>query len=536
MWSRAAWDKVAAIVGDTSCGDASATGLPSDELALAHCALALGVVPVDFHLYDGSGAIQRNGVPLEPGPPDMSRLDWLALPPTRAGHWAYIDNLGSANWQGGGGANDIWAQYVALYGPWGLLPSIAAIPSPPPPQNPSGSVAVWMPDGIAAPCAVRAAAALSALLNAARTSPTAAQPLTLDVAVGATAAACDPGGAAGGDPPATAGLRDATPAHLCFLLLEEGGAAQTQLVMGAGWVGRVARGAGARRMWVAAAEGSGGVAAAGTAALPIPGWDALPNNAARVAAALAAQRADPNAAHCEWTFIGTTTDWVNPFAMSGMLRGLRPDAPVAVGFFFHGKGDLDEPALGKVVLSAGAGRAIGARMPGCVGGGDSSSGAALARCMWGAGVTPVTSYYMDVANFGPNSDCALCVCVCLRDAAPFFALTPTPFPTTFMQRALRVFSGAFQQPHYTQGWALIVDCAAQERNVHILESYFSGLYGQAFNQTNEYSRAAVADFWTAWGFIPPPDSRRELSGGSAEAAARVVAASRRDKLPSWARV
>jgi hypothetical protein len=53
---------------------------------------------------------------------------------------------------------------------------------------------------------------------------------------------------------------------------------------------------------------------------------------------------------------------------------------------------------------------------------------------------------------------------------------------------------------------VIVD-QGTERNIKILEAYFGGLYGQALNTTNDYSRAAVAEFFTGWGYAPPPPAR-----------------------------
>jgi hypothetical protein len=396
VWSRSAWAAVAGAVGTPEC---SQGGLASEEIALAHCALARGVVPCDFHLYDGSGAVQRNGVPLEPGPPDGSRLEWLAAPATRAGHWAWIDNL-DASWQAGGG-RDVWAQYVGLYGPWGLAPGGATASAPPRPSPTATAAPGLAPD--APPCAARAYTALTALLDGGRASATASQALTLDAAVEATAGACGPAArAAAGDAPGgtPGGLRDAVPDHLCFAVLVDSGdgAAQTRLMMEGGWMGRAARTAGHRLLWV-----FGGGAAAGVAAAGGEGWEALPAGGPRVAAALAAMLADPHAAHCEWLFFGSATDWVSPPVLAGALRGLRPDVAAAVAFWHHGRGDVDEPALGKVVLSAAALRAVAPLLPGCAGG---SGAAALAACVWAAGVIPVTTYAIDVANFGPGTDCA----------------------------------------------------------------------------------------------------------------------------------
>ena len=122
LWSRAAWDALIPALSSTSTPPRCPTEqtedgkpLPSGELVVAQCAEICGILPFDFHVYDGTGAIQRNGVPLEPGPPHGERLDWLAQAPTRAGHWAWIDGM-NAGWQ-----ESIWAQHSGMYGVWGKL-------------------------------------------------------------------------------------------------------------------------------------------------------------------------------------------------------------------------------------------------------------------------------------------------------------------------------------------------------------------------------------------------------------------------------
>lgn len=81
-----------------------------------------------------------------------------------------------------------------------------------------------------------------------------------------------------------------------------------------------------------------------------------------------------------------------------------------------------------------------------------------------------------------------------------------------------------------------------ERNIKILEAYFGGIYGQVYNVTNDYSRAAVADFFTGWGYTPPPPARLLDGGGApaaaargavAEEAARVVGGASRFEAPPF---
>ena len=77
-----------------------------------------------------------------------------------------------------------------------------------------------------------------------------------------------------------------------------------------------------------------------------------------------------------------------------------------------------------------------------------------------------------------------------------------------------------------------------ERNIHILEAYFGGLYGQAFNMTNDYSRASVLEFFTGWGYTPPPPARLlgqagAPAGAVLEEVARVAGAASRFAAPPF---
>ena len=240
LWSAAGWAAVAARLGTPACPDSAALGLPADELAVASCADTAGVLALDLHVYDGSGAMQGNGVPLEPGPPHGERLAWMAQAATRAGHWAWIDGMGA------GFQAAIWEQYRALYGPWGRLPAGGGVPSPSPGAAAAAAAAgagaaagtgsYYQASAAAAqpPCAQAATQALRELLEAGRQGPTSAQPLPMELASEVVSGACAPGpGAAPG-----AGTARALEEHLCYLLREEpggDGASARLFSMGWGW-------------------------------------------------------------------------------------------------------------------------------------------------------------------------------------------------------------------------------------------------------------------------------------------------------------
>jgi hypothetical protein len=464
LWSAAGWAAMAARLGTPACPDSAALGLPSDELAVAACADTSGVLAFDFHVYDGSGVFQRNGVPMEPGPPHGERVDWLAQAATRAGHWAWIDGM-NADFQ-----RSLWAQYQGMYGPWGKAGAGAGVASPSPgaPAAAAGAPAHYAPPaGAGLPaCAVAATATLRGLLEAGRTGAAAAQPLTMELASEAVGQACAPR------------VARAVEEGLCFLLREEPGAGsganERLFTIGWGWrTPHAASGGGgggggggsARRLWLASSDAS------------LPAAALAPRES--LLALLAAWAALPGTAHCDYLYLGSNTDWVNPPAMAGMLRGLRPDVPLRVGgVVLHsgsGGGEVDAPALGKQVLSRAAvaalvGEGAAAASASCSSGGSGGGawGDDLNLCAWARGVVPISSFTMDVCNFGPVTD------------------------------------WQWQQLHYLNGWALIVD-QDYERAVRILESYWSGIYGQCFNTTQQVHREALPWFFAAWGYPPPPD-------------------------------
>jgi len=185
--------------------------------------------------------------------------------------------------------------------------------------------------------------------------------------------------------------------------------------------------------------------------------------------ALRAFAADPDAAHCAWAYFGAFDDWVNTFAMHNLVRGLRADVPVAVGF--HLRGDAVEgPAHGRTLYSRAAVDALAARVltPACPDdAADATDAVGLARCAWAAGVVPVHTARFDVWNMGPSTD------------------------------------WAFQVPNYLLGLAMTID-QREERNQVILAAYWVGTYGQFLNLTTWHSPADIDTLvrsWTGWGCV-----------------------------------
>ena len=108
-------------------------------------------------------------------------------------------------------------------------------------------------------------------------------------------------------------------------------------------------------------------------------------------------------------------------------------------------------------------------------GGGGGGGEDLNLCAWARGVVPISSFTMDVANWGPVCD------------------------------------WAFQLPHYLGGWALIVD-QNYDRAFNILESYYSGVSGLCLNATTVWRRESLGWFFLPWGYAAPPEGVG-MSGG-----------------------
>jgi len=491
LWSRAAWDALIPALSDHTLCPPTQTDdgkpLASGELVAAQCAEILGILPFDFHVYDGTGAIQRNGVPLEPGPPHGERLDWLAQAATRAGHWAWIDGMNSA-WQVA-----IWDQYEAMYGAWGKLgernwldgedgnlrvsPSITPPPSmPPSDSSTSTGGGAWEPpkdDANFPACYQAAFTCMRGLLQSGRSGPTSARPLTLDVVEDCLIESCV-------KTRYTHAYRGEE-RHMCYLLRETDGVENTERLLKLGWGWRTPHGSGDphRLLWVIDESGDTGTR---EDLLRVPDWPTLPEGKRMMAALKAWVSEGASSAHCRWLYVGTSTDWVNARTMTALVRGLPDVIPLRLGVHLHEESGastlVDAPALARQLLSRAALDGVLQAAAALVeeGGGASSWGDDVNAAAWAKGVIPVNTYTLDVANFGPITD------------------------------------WAFQQPHYLQGWGVIVD-QNYERAHKILESYWSGIYGQCFNVTNTWKREACGWFFDNWGYPSPEASRGEGARG-----------------------
>jgi hypothetical protein len=457
LWSRAAWDAVAApgacqrhedMTVKYCHPDCEWVNPPDDVTALFACSNRRGNINVNLNQFDASGALALNGVPLEPGPaPDV--MAWLQQCHNRGGHWVGVDNL-NADF-----ISAFWDCFTGVYGPLGLLPPGAAVaagaasaasasasraPGPPPPLAPLGPRA--------AACAVRATAALRDLVARSRTGPFTGAPLPLDAAYEATERACDPAGAGAGDPPGGAGLPRTNPnTDFCFFLSHHGQHYAAFYVVNDGWGWR----------W------RDRVFVFGPSDDPDMNMRALPGEPADVnkrnVAALRAMWIDPATAHCKWWLFASDWDYVNPRALGGMVRGLRADTPLMLAFWMHGDAHpVTTPARGKALYSRAAVEVLATRLgvdPLCpVSTGDADDSVSVARCAWATGVVPLHTYTLDVANLGILMDWAL------------------------------------QQEHYLMGWGLIVDMGQNPWHPgadtypfrqNLLEEYFSKLYGDWWN-------------------------------------------------------
>jgi len=503
LWSRAAWDLVAA----TPCPLKEAMRVkycnpgcnwveaPDDVTSTFACSLRRGVISVNLNQMDASGALALNGVPLEPGPaPDV--MAWLQQCHNRGGHWVSVDNLNAAF------IDAFWACFTGVYGPLGLLPPGAAVgdaaaasASAAPAAGGAGAGPPLPPVPLpaAAPaCAVRATAALRALVERRRTAPTRAAPLPLDAAYEATAAACDPGGpAAAGDPPGGAGVPRANPnKDFCFFLSHHGQHYAAFYVVNDGWGWRWRE-----RVFLFGPEEEPDMRMR-----VLPGEPADPNK--RMVAALRAMWIDPATAGCKWWLFISDWDYANPRALSGMVRGLRWDVPQMLAFWMHGEAHpVTTPARGKVLFSRAAVEVLATRLgvdPLCpVAAGDADDSVSVARCAWATGVVPLHTYTLDVANLGILMDWAL------------------------------------QQEHYLMGWGIVVDMGQNPWHPgadtypfrqNLLEEYYSKLYGNFWNMSAvTYYRA---------------DGQRSSGPGMEHAerrrAAAAAAAAAADEAEEWA--
>lgn len=434
--SRVTWDALAAAIVSPANVVCKSKDSKDDSITTGTCLLSLGIAPTDLHLIDTSGALQQNGVPLEPGPPDGSRLAWLQQTPTRGGNWAFIDNLNPDK------VNELHSAFLMLYGPWGKLPTAAASAkgaSASPTPAAGGAARDYAPAPAAAPpCAAAALAAQRDLLDRGRTSPTGSMPLSLDVAYETTRDACSPKKVVGAP-----GIPRTHTSHMCYVVAPNGGdvAGQSNRVRNY-WGSTMswAKGDAGRQLWLV-----GGAENVAEGVYAVPGWDA---RGGRIAA-LKSFAADPDAAHCRFVYFGAFDDWVNTIAMQNLVRGVRSDVPAAIGFHLvgdKGYGGVEAPAKGRVLYSRAALDVLAAR----IGAGtcvdtpsDEGDHVSVARCAWAAGIVPIHTARFDVFDMGPSTD------------------------------------WAFQVPNYLLGLAMTID-QYQVRNQQIYCAYFFGTYGEAF--------------------------------------------------------
>jgi hypothetical protein len=329
---------------------------------------------VQLQSTDPSGALVFNGVPLEP-PPSFPGLQADMLQPLHlATHWAWVGNLDNAL------VGKLWAAYEQVYGAWAAAaPPRAATP-------PAG-------------CAVPATLALQALVNASRTAPTAATPLSLELAGSVISTACD----------ALLRLPDAR--ATLFALAQgdssDGGARAEQLFLqGWGWeyganvlVFGAAPPAGAR---MHALEALLGVPAARAGALMLLALDALLAREGRLLGDF------------PWVYLGVDSTVANPEALAGLTAQLHPDVPLALAFYSATAPPFrpsTRPLQGMLLLS----RAAVARVLPLLGtaacplggsGADTGDGGALGSCLWLAGAVPVHTFFLDPFGFVAGTDWA----------------------------------------------------------------------------------------------------------------------------------
>ena len=364
----------------SKCGPTSVT------CALAGLWLCLltegGILPVHLQNTDPSGALVFNGLPFEPGPPyppDAYKAAMLQ-PLHLAAHWAWVGGVTDAL------VNRLWAAYQEVYGAWAQPEAAAA----------AAAAATRVRAAGAEGCAAQATHALQALVNATRTSPTSATPLSLEVAGSAIGAAC------------AWLLRLPVARATLFALAQgdasDGGALAAQLfAQGWGWeyganvlVFGAAPPAGSR---MRALEALRGVPASRAGALVLLAADAVLAREGRLLSDF------------PWVFLGADGTAANPEALAGITAQLHPDVPLALAFYSAAAAPAPpttRPLQGMLLLS----RAAVARVLPLLGsaacpldgasGDATDDGGALGRCLWLAGAVPVHTFALDPFGFVPG--------------------------------------------------------------------------------------------------------------------------------------
>ena len=341
-----------------------------------------GIMPVHLPNAD-SGALVKNGMPLQPG---LNQNVYAALlqPLHLATHWAWVSNLDNRK------VSELWAAYQQVYGAW-ALPEGAAAPAAA--AAAAAATAVQLPITASnASCAAPATLALQALVNATRTSPTAATPLSLEVAGSTIGAAC------------AFLLRLPDPRATLFALAQgdaSDGGAMTALLFAQGWgweyganvlVFGAAPPAGARMHTLQALRG---LPASRAGALVLLAVDAALARQGRLLSDF------------PWVFLGADNTAVNPVALAGITAQLHPDVPLALAFYLtaaeYATPPTTRPLQGMLLLSRAAVARVlpllgtaACPLDGAAASWDvTDNGGALGRCLWLSGALPVHTFALD---------------------------------------------------------------------------------------------------------------------------------------------
>jgi len=430
----------------------SCTSIPGCRKAyLWYCLLTEGgAIPIHLQNTDASGALTNNGVPLEPGPPYPNFYAYLTQPHQLATHFAWVENVNSSI--------TLWPSYQQVYGAWGLLRGgegssssrmmmrVQALAA-------SRSESVKFPHAAPTQCAAHATSLLGEFLEASRTAPTSAIPLSLDLVGEVSMAAC-------GSLPLP--LPSARSLLFALAQMSPGDACEgVDALFHKGWGWEYSEqvfvfgpppppppgGAGCNGV-IGDASLQGVVASAAGAQLLLAVSRELEGRGASIAA-------------YPWVYLGGDRNLVNPQALSGLTAGLIPDIPLALSFYRasslapNATPSTSMRPMGGLLLLSRAAVALVMPLLGtqvCPLSGDSleftPDGGALGRCLWAAGVLPVHTFSMDPLGFFlPSIDWAYSQ-IHIQNA---FAVSIIPGATAYTPWVLPLayyYRHAFQQNVY----------------------------------------------------------------------------------------
>ena len=379
-----------------------------------------GVIPVHLQNTDPSGVLSNNGVPLEPGPNYPSFYTYLTQPHQLATHFAWMENVDSSL--------AMWPSYQGVYGAWGLLReeggegriissssrsrSRRGAPGTPRSAPPAATVAAAAAAVGSDECVSYATSLLGEYLDAGRTAPTSATPLSLDLVGEVTLAACGP-----------LPLPLPSAGSLLFALAQVSpgnGCAGVDTLLQGGW-GSVY----AQQIFVfgppPVATGCQGV----TGDASFQGVSASEAGAQLLTAVgREVEGRGGSIADYPWVFLGGDASLVNPQALAGLTAGLHPDTPLALSFYVASPlGPTFPPTpptsmrpMGGLLLLSRAAVALVMPLlgtPACPLAGSpqefTPDGGALGRCLWVAGVLPVHTFSFDPLGFiQPLVDWSFC--------------------------------------------------------------------------------------------------------------------------------